>query len=194
MRTFMVLGSDRAAQAFFKLHGLHTSSSTDRLIPGRDAVVLWDASRLSPAEKRQADVYKRFLRAGGEIVVLATSSWDWKELCEVKVSHAPRFSRVFPYQDLKGSVLEGIDPQWLIRWNGLPGTVGRGSLEGTAIERAEKILWGREPETTVMAVIPADSGDGRIVFTQLDLQSRVDRSKASFDPVAERILLRLLGR
>jgi len=34
--------------------------------------------------------------------------------------------------------------------------------------------------------------DGRIVFSQLDLQRRLDRSQPSYDPVAERILLNLL--
>ena len=192
-RTFVVLGSDHAAQAFFRSHGLLTSSSLDTLAPDKHLVVIWDASRLSPQEKRQTKVLVDFLRAGGKMVVLSTPSWDWSELCDVKISHDPRFSRVFPYKDLNRSLLEGIDPQWLIRWNGLPGTVGFGELGGAAMARAETILWAREPKTTVMAAVPAASGDGRIVFAQLDLQGRVDRSKPNYDPVAERVLLNLLS-
>ena len=126
------------------------------------------------------------------MVVLSARSWDWPELCDVKVSHDPRFSRVFPYEDLETPLLDGIDPQWLIRWNGLPGTVGLGALGGAGMGRAEKILWAREPKTTVTAVVPAVSGGGRIVFAQLDLRGRLARSKPNYDPVAERVLLNLL--
>lgn len=193
-REFVVLGSDRAAQAFFRSHRLLTSSSLGTLAPDKHVVVVWDASRLSPEEKRQTKVLDGFLRAGGKMVVLSSPSWDWLELCDVKIGHSPRFSRVFPYKDLKHSLLEGIDPQWLIRWNGLPGTVGLGALGGPAMAGAEKILWAREPKTTVMAAVPPASGDGRIVFAQLDLKGRLDRSKPNYDPVAERVLLNLLGR
>lgn len=192
-RVFVVLGSEHAAEAFFKLHGLLTSPSPGTLVPDKHVVVIWDASRLSSAEKRRAKVLDGFLRAGGKVVVLSTRSWDWPELCNVKISHDPRFSRVFPCKDLKGSLLEGIDPRWLIRWNGLPGTVAFGAIEGESMTRAEKILWAREPKTTVMAAVPAASGGGHIVFSQLELQGRVDRSKPNYDPAAERILLNLLG-
>ena len=58
--------------------------------------------------------------------------------------------------------------------------------------RAEKILWAKEPKTTVAAVVPAATGGGRILFAQLDLQRRVDPSKPNYDPAAERLLLNLL--
>jgi hypothetical protein len=191
-RVFVVLGSDPAAQAFFRSHSLLTSSDLGTIVPDKNVVVVWDASRLSPGEKRQTKVLDGFLRAGGKMLVLSTPSWDWPELCDVKISHGPRFSRVFPYEDLKNPLLEGIDPEWLTRWNGLPGTVAFGAMEGAVMARAEKILWAREPKTTVMAAVPAASGGGRIMFSQLDLQGRLDRSKPNYDPVAERILLNLL--
>ncbi len=193
-RTFVVLGGNHAAEAFFNAHRLVTSSSLGDLVPDKHVVVVWDASRLSAEEKRKTKTLNAFLRKGGNMVVLSAPSWDWPELCDVKISHDPRFSRVFPYEDLETSLLEDIDPQWLIRWNGFPGTVAFGALEGPAMAGAEKILWAREPKTTVMAVVPAASGSGRIVFSQLDLQGRVDRSQPNYDPVAERVLLNLLGR
>lgn len=127
------------------------------------------------------------------MIVLATPVWDWPELCEVKVSHEPRFSRVFPHGEPTGSLLAGLDPQWLIRWNGFPGTVASGALQGPVVDRARKALWAREPKTTVMALVPAASGGGRILFSQLDLQRRVDPTSPAYDPAAERILLALLG-
>ena len=193
-RVFVFLGSDHAAEAFFQSHRLVTSSSLDALVPDRHVVVVWDASRLSVEEKRKTKTLTAFLRKGGKMVVLSARSWDWPELCDVKVSHDPRFSRVFPYEDLETPLLDGIDPQWLIRWNGFPGTVAFGALDGPAMARAKKILWAREPKTTVMAAVAAASGGGRIVFSQLDLQGRVDRSKPNYNAVAERALLNLLGR
>ena len=91
-------------------------------------------------------------------------------------------------------MLSDIKPEWLIRWNGYPGTVALAPLEGPAIARAEKLLWAQEPGTTVAALLPAAEGVGRILFAQLDLQRRVDPSKPYYDPAAERRLLHLLGK
>ena len=191
-RTFVVLGSSDAARAFFKSKGLRTSRMLDELSPDTHVVVIWNATHLTEIERRNARTLCSFAGRGGRVLVLSTPSWDWPELCDVKITHDPRFSRVFPYGDLTGTLLEGLDPQWLIRWNGLPGTVARGAIGGTALERAEKILWAREPKTTVMAVVPAAWGGGRIVFSQLDLQRRVDGAQPEYDPAAEKILLNLL--
>ena len=160
--------------------------------PDTYQVVVWNAAHLTEDERRTAKALCAFAGRGGHVVVLSTSSWDWPELCDVKITHDPRFSRVFPHEDLADTLLEAIDPKWLIRWNGLPGTVARGAIEGAAMERAEKILWAKEPKTTVMAAVPAAWGGGRIVFSQLDLQRRVDRSTPDYDPVAERVMLKLL--
>ncbi len=126
------------------------------------------------------------------MIVLSAPSWDWSELCDLKIGHDPRFSRVFPHEKRGNSPLEGLDRRWLIRWNGFPGTVAFGVLEGPAMERAEKILWAKEPKMTVCAAVPAATGTGRILFSQLDLQDRLDPSTSGYDPVAERILLKLL--
>ena len=91
-------------------------------------------------------------------------------------------------------MLSAIKPEWLIRWNGYPGTVALAPLEGPTMARADKLLWAREPGTTVSAMLPAAEGGSRILFTQLDLQRRVDPSKPNYDPAAERLLLNLLGK
>ncbi len=193
-RTFVVLGTSDAARAFFKSQGLRTSDRVDELSPDTHAVVIWNATHLTADEKQNAKALCDFAGRGGQVVVLSTPSWDWRDLCDVKITDEPRFSRVFPYPDLKMPPLAGIDREWLIRWNGLPGTVAFGAIEGEAMARAEKILWAREPKTTVMAAVPAATGDGRILFSQLDLQRRVDPSQPNYDPAAERVLLNLLER
>ena len=137
-KEFVVLGSDDAALRYFESHGLRVSSHLDSLSPDTHVVVVWDASRLSQDEKLQAKSVNRFLDEGGKMVVLATSRWDWPELCDIQIKHDPRFSRVFPYRELKEPWLKDIDPQWLIRWNGLPGTVAVGDA------RRGRHVWCRE--------------------------------------------------
>jgi hypothetical protein len=90
-------------------------------------------------------------------------------------------------------MLEGIEPAWLMRWNGLPGTVATGRIEIPSQDGIQKILWAKDPSSIVAAELPANSGGGRITYTQLDLQRRVNRSSLYYDPVAERILINLLN-
>ena len=73
----------------------------------------------------------------------------------------------------------------------LPGPFMKWNQE---VANQAKIVWVREPKTTVVAAVPAAWGGGRILFSQLDLQRRVGRSQRDYDLVAERILLKLQER
>jgi len=79
-----------------------------------------------------------------------------------------------------------------MRWNGLPGTVAMGRLEGPAMAGATKLLWVREPATTLAAEVPTSGGKGTILFSGMRVQGRLNRSKPNYDPVAERILINML--
>jgi hypothetical protein len=193
-RTFVVLGGNEAAAAFFKAKGLTTLAMPDELAPSKHLVVIWDTAKLTDGDKQHARQLCDFAAAGGRVVVLSTPSWDWPGLCDVRVGNAERFSRVFPQKDAAHPMLADVDPQWLTRWNGLPGTVGIARLDGPAIARAKKLLWAKEPACTIAAEVPAAQGGGKVLFVQLDLQRRVDGSKPYYDPVAERVLLNLLCR
>lgn len=192
-RAYALFGATDTARAFFKTKNLRIADDREPLSPEKHVAVVWNASHLTGDEKDKGKALCGFAAQGGRVIVLAASSWDWPELCDLKLRHEPRFSRVFPYGDLKGSPLEGIDPRWLVRWNGFPGTVAVGSLEGGVMARATKLLWAKEPKTTLLALVPAASGTGQILFSQLELQRRVDPSQPDFDPAAERVLLQLLG-
>ena len=124
------------------------------------------------------------------MVVLGTRHWSWNELCDVKTGD-PRGSRAFLYDGASHPMLAGIRPDWLIRWNDRPGTVAVGNLEGPALTGAEKILWVRDPKTCVAAEVPIAGGKGTILFSQLDVQRRVNPSEPTYDPVAERILINM---
>ncbi|MBN2269876.1 MAG: DUF4350 domain-containing protein, partial [Sedimentisphaerales bacterium] len=190
-RRYIILGGDHVAESWFQSKGLQTGNNLDELMAGKDIVVVWNYDSLTTDEKRHAGAIRRFVSAGGRVVVLATHHWDWSELCDVKAGEA-RGSRAFLYEKVKYPMLSGIRPEWLIRWNSRPGTVAVANLEGPAIEQAEKILWVRDPATCVAAEIPIAGGKGTILFSQLDVQWRLNRSEASYDPVAERILMNIL--
>ena len=196
-RTLILIGADEQAKAFFQTMKLQTqevfeSGSMIQLEPEKHTVVIWNASRVTAEEKRLSGKLCDFADRGGQIIVLSTPSWNWRDLCEVRINHDPRFSRVFPTSGLSGFSSAHFDPQWLIRWNGLPGTVAYGKLEGDVMKQAKKVLWARDPETVVMALIPAVSGKGKILFSQLNVQNLVNKTDSNYDPVAARLLLGLL--
>ncbi|MCL2348371.1 MAG: hypothetical protein FWC50_08935 [Planctomycetaceae bacterium] len=197
-REFVILGADDTAREFFRSMQLKTwevpqSGTMIPLMPEKHTIVIWDASHVTAEAKRAAArPLHQFAGSGGRVIVLATPSWNWRELCDVKIDHDPRFSRVFAAPGLSTPASGGIDPQWLIRWNGLPGTVAYGKLDGDIMKHAKTILWAHDPETVVMANVPAVSGKGKILFSQLIFQDRVNESGGHYDPVAARLLIRLL--
>ena len=89
---------------------------------------------------------------------------------------------------------QGRYPEYLKRWNGLPGTVAVASLKGPAVQRGKKILWVRDPKNTVVAEVPVTSGDGTLLFSQLDIRPHLDPTRSTYDPVADRILWNMLAR
>ena len=191
-RTFVVLGGDRAAAAFFSSRGLRTSTALDALDPGRHMVVIWGAAAVTAEQRKRAKALCGFAAAGGRVVVLAARSWNWAELCAMRIG-GPGGSRVFPHKGVEHALLADIAPTWLTRWNGLPGTVAVASLQGPALKGATRLLWVQDPKAIVAAEVPAAAGGGRILFAQLDVQRRLDRSTPRYDPVAERVMLNLLG-
>jgi len=192
--TFVILGSDATATTYFKSKGLNISNHLNALKPGEDMVIIWNAAKLTDEEKRSTQSLCDFAEAGGQVVVLSTKSWDWQELCDVTVGKSNPFSRVFAYEGVGHPMLKEIHREWLMRWNGLPGTVAVATIEGPVLKNVEKILWACEQEKTVVAEVPTANGGGKILFSQLDIQRHLDNSKSDYDPVAERVLLNLLGQ
>lgn len=192
-RTLVILGRSDSARAFFQEHGLPVSGLPDELVPGKHIVLIWNPARVAPKEQAATRDLCHFADRGGRIVLLSTPAWNWPGLCDIKIGEHRRFSRVFPHPSATNSILAGLPADWLTRWNGLPGTVAISPLQGPAMSHAEKLLWVKEPSTTVAAWVPAAEGGGRILFAQLDIQSHVDRTQPRFDPAAERLLINLVA-
>ncbi|MCX8155913.1 MAG: hypothetical protein N3J91_05595 [Verrucomicrobiae bacterium] len=192
-KTFFLLGDDGTGRKYLHAKGLRVMETWDNLAPARDAVIIWNASRLTDVEKNKAPELLQFAAAGGQVLVLGTSSWNWRELCDVQLGKLQRFSRVFVHPAVQEHSFAQINPAWLIRWNGYPGTVGLTPLAGPGLTNAIRLLWAREPNTTLAAEVPTSRGNGRLLFIQLDLQRRLERSSPFYDPAAEQIFLHLLG-
>ena len=193
-RILVLLGGDSDTKAYFESKGLRVSGRLDALRPGEHTAIVWDAARLTDAEKQSARSLCEFAAGGGRVAVLGAKRWNWHALCDIAIEESRPFSRVFAYEGATHAMLSGIDPAWLMRWNGLPGTVATAALQGPAMEGAEKILWASDTTSTVVAEIPAATGGGSILFSQLDIRRHLDRTKPGYDPVAERIMLNLLER
>ncbi|MBN2137671.1 MAG: hypothetical protein JW720_07685 [Sedimentisphaerales bacterium] len=192
-KRFIVLGPDHAAQAWFRSNAMQTAHDLDDLNPAKDMIVIWNADRLTALQKTRARDIRTFIDAGGKVAVLATRHWDFTDLCNVKPGDV-RGSRAFLYDAASDHpMLEGIRPDWLIRWNARPGTVAVANLEDPPLENAHKILWVRDPQTCVAAEIPVPGSTKTILFSQLDLQGRLNPSDNFYDPVAERILINILA-
>jgi hypothetical protein len=197
-RRIVVLGGDGAAAAYLHSKGLTVAREADRLDPGRDLVLVWDTAHLSASERESIASLGPFIASGGRVVVLATQSWDWPGLCEVTIpvrehewdSESYLYSRAFPYADVSHPMLAGVPADGLMRWNGLPGTVAFAPLQGPAMAGATKLLWVRAPDHVVAAEVPAKAG-GSILFCQLDLRGHI--SGDGYDPVAERVLMNVVG-
>jgi len=192
-RTFVVLGGDATSTAYFRSKGLTISASLDDPSPREHVVLVWNPAHLSKGERQSADRLCRFAAAGGRVVVMSAEAWNWNELCNVRIGRTGG-SRVFAYEGVTHPLLRGVDPAYLKRWNGVPGTVAVACIEGPAVEASKKILWVREPKHTVVAEVVAATGDGSVLFSQLDLRRHVLPSKSNYDPVADRILLNILTR
>jgi hypothetical protein len=81
-----------------------------------------------------------------------------------------------------------------MRWNGLPGTVAIADLKGPAVQQGRPILWVSDHTNPVVAEVPAASGDGTLLFSQLDIKSHLDPTRPTYDPAAEKILWNMIMR
>lgn len=195
-RTYVLLGSEPECAAYFRSRGLRTTADPAGLRPGEHVVVIWNADRLTAAEKAKVPDLLAFAAAGGRLVVLGGKAWNWPELCEVMVDGNCRTSRAFPYPDVDSPLLAGISRDLLTRWNGLPGTVAAAAMHdklGQNLRTGTNLCWMYKPDWPVMAEVPTTAGPGTVLFALFAWSGRLDRTQPGYDPVAERLLLQLLG-
>jgi len=199
-RRVVLLGGDDEATQWLVAHKC-------RVVPGPvegevkgDVVLVWDAGKLPANERRAAAELRRFAETGGRIAVVDQKAWPWQDLakCEIRRADGNTWkdkivtSRAFAFEGVDHPMLANIRPEYLWRWNGLPGTILDGIVvPAPGLKPVRKLLWGGKPENTAALRLPL--GKGEIVFCQLKVRGRVGRASPAYDPVAERVLSNLLG-
>ncbi len=197
-RRILLLGGDEGAEAYLRGKGLTVAREPGRLDPERDLVLVLNAAHLSSMERETVGKLAAFAAAGGRVVVLAVDAWEWPGLCDVTIpktesgwgNESYLYSRAFLYPGVSHPMLAGVPADGLMRWNGLPGTVAFAPLQGPAMAAATKLLWVRSPDHVVAAEVPAKGG-GSVLFCQLDLRGHL--AGVTYDPVAERVLMNVVG-
>ena len=185
------LGLPGDMQAWLKARHIPFSTSIgDGHVEG-DVVVVGFVGNVAAGDKARAGSILEFVRQGGRLVILAQDQWDWKDLIDFDLGKG-RSSRAFTYPDASHPMLAGIDPEYLKRWNGLPGEVADKTIKGDVLKRAKRLLWIETPDQPVAVSLP--EGEGEIIISLLDMRRRLDPAEDQYDPVAERILLNLLQR
>jgi hypothetical protein len=199
-RRITVLGTDHIAEKWLMENRISFTDSLPGITSKADVLVIWDVRKIESADRQHAADILKLVETGSRLVILDHDNWDWPELIDFTttpdIPNQPRqqsASRLFPLPGAKDHpMLTGIDPEYLKRFNGLAGTIADRPLYGPALKKATRLLWGDNPKLTYAASIPI--GKGEIILCQLHLKRRLDRNNKHYDPVAEPILLNLIGR
>jgi len=197
-RVFLV-GGDEVVRAWLRQQGCQ-EGITDAGRIDADVALVWDAARLTDPERSLAGALRRFAEAGGRVVVADQTHWPWTALADCAIGRPS-----FPYRDkVTGSrahafdgathpMLADIPPDWLWRWNGLPGTIAdHVIMESPALDEGRRLLWVSDPRYVAALSLPVRGGE--IVFCQLKVRERLSPESLRYDPVAERVLTNLLAR
>jgi hypothetical protein len=88
-------------------------------------------------------------------------------------------------------MLNGIEPEWLKRWNGADEPIADGSIKGEVLRAGTPLMWSDRIERT--CALSLRLGEGEALLTTLHLQKRIDPKGARYDPAADWILRNLLG-
>ncbi len=189
-RHVLALGADEEVKAYLKAHGVAYSTALKKGKVEADVVLVWDAAALPEGGRPAARAVLDFARAGGRVVILTRRGWPWKELADFRVGRLGA-SRAFAYPRVRHRLLRGIDPEMLKRWNGLPGTIASGAIQGDVLAQGEKLLWVQNPGKTVALSLPV--GRGELLICLLQFQRRLHPDSKSYDPAADRLFRNLLG-
>jgi len=195
-KRLLVLGKDEVLDRFLRAGGadIHTAPPWIGGITA-DTVVICNSEELSEKQRKNPTSILRYVRSGGRLVILCPDKWQWKELVDFRATRGSGWlegpaSRVFPYDDIDHTVLDGIDPECLKRWNGLPGTISNGWISGKIVSKATKLLWQQDPARPVVASLAM--GKGEVLICLLQFGDHIDPESPRYDPVAERVLLNVI--
>jgi hypothetical protein len=188
----MTVGADDGLLRLLDAHGIDHAEADPAADRGAEIILVWNGAQAEGIAPEELPAFLRNRAEGGAVVILSEpDGWPWEDLTGLNAGEK-RYphSTVFPF-DASDPVLDGVDPECLKRWNGLPGVVSLGNLFGDGLGEAQKVLWSGVNEDPVLVRIPV--GEGKIAVSMLTLREHVAAGSSSHDPVAEQVLLNLLA-
>ena len=190
-RRVVVIGADDAIRGWLKAHdAIAVEAGADGPIKA-DVVLLWDHLKVTEGERARAAAILDSVKAGGRLVALHHGEkWDWKELLDFEPGPG-RSARAFAVEGARHRMLNGIEPEWLKRWNGADEPIADGSIKGEVLRTGTPLMWSDRIERT--CALSLRLGEGEALLTTLHLQKRIDPQGARYDPAAEWVLGNLLG-
>jgi hypothetical protein len=199
-RRVLVLCGDNVVVDWLKAAGAEVATTLTTAKIEADVVLIWRGEWRDPVDRSLAAL-KEFAAGGGRIVVADSTDWPWKELADVHIgvpdpaARNPIIgSRAHLFEGAAHRALRDVPPDWLWRWNGLPGEVASEAVleDSAALAQGQKIAWVSRPIYTTLFSLPM--GRGEITFCQLKVRQRITRDGVGCDPVAERVLANLLAK
>jgi len=188
----VVLGACQEAEDWLRLKKIPYTTSLRKT--ASNICLVWDHEATNN-DLVDFVALREFVENEGRLVVLRPKEWTWKGLADIAIRKGAAnkgeiMSRAFPYPGADHPMMRGIDPEFLKRWNGVPGTVVDSYIEGPGLAGAEKILWAVKQSNPLAVSIPL--GKGEIIISQLHIKGRLFPDAENYDPVAERILVNLI--
>jgi hypothetical protein len=190
-RRVAVLGSDKTIRAWLASQRATVADAGADEPISADVLLVWDHRTVTDAERARTAAVLDFVKSGGRLVVFQHGQeWTWKDLLDLEAL-VGRASRAFAVPGAAHRFLNGIEPEWLKRWNGMARPIADSSIQGAFLKDATPLLWMEKPDRVCTATLPL--GKGEVVVTTLHVQDRVDPACDAYDPAADRILFNLLA-
>jgi hypothetical protein len=176
--------------------------------PDVDMLIVWEDAEIDGQTANLAGWVSDYVLQGGKMLIMRQRRWNtvvspWHQF--------PRLEDGKPFQydtkeDLASSafaspgaedspLFRGIPKDYLLRWNGGLGAICQESIAADFLPPAAGATGGvlcisgdRQP-----IVANTNLGKGSVTITQTLFKGRLSKESAHYDPVAERLLLNVLG-
>jgi hypothetical protein len=190
-RRVLLIGGDVGTRKWLEDRGIQVWTELPEGGIAADACIIVDPEALGPGRKADPKIILDYAKAGGRVVILDPPRWTWDWLVDYRTQPG-RSSRAFAYPDTKHWLLDGIEAEWLKRWNGIPNSIADRAVRSTAAGNARNILWIEDPAKPVVTSIPMDKGE--ILLCLLKIRPRLVKGSKDYDPVAERMMVNLVAK
>ncbi|MCM8785546.1 MAG: hypothetical protein NC827_03665 [Candidatus Omnitrophica bacterium] len=199
-KTLIILGADSFIENYLKEKEINYSTQLKLEIINPDLIVIWDDSKIEEKIKNEIEIIiKKYIKKGGKLLVFAEEQWDWRTLVNFTIDKGQRYlglkrsSRAF-MKDKTHTIFEGIDEEYLKRWNGKNGVIADGILKIEKPEEYQKIetlLWINDEKSP--CILKLSYGEGEIIISSCWIKDRLKKNTETFDLSAERLFLNMLN-